>query len=328
MTIQSNRVIKKIKSISRRTMMLGGIGILILSVLLVFWLINSSVLSVEVAPVHYGSLVSTFETKGRLQSRSEIEIQSKESGLISRLLVARGEKILANAPLVEYDIEDLRKQYGLSKALYKLGGESKNNFLKFKKRIENYDLVSPFNAVVLDTYVGSGYSVKPGDRIVKLADQDQLQVMAEVDETDVSRIKVDQKVEITSESARDKSLVGKVSSVDHAASFHENRSFFRVIVELQDVPDSFRLQLGSQVTLRITTDEKETQYIPLVGLVMKDNRSYVWKSNGSRAQLQEVQTGIFNTQFVEILNGVSKDDRIILDHYKLKPGARISVSKR
>ena len=314
-------LLRKIKT--KPAILAGGGFVLFLFV--IFSVVNSSVLKVEGVPVRYGMLVSTFETKGQLQSKNEIEIQSKESGLISQLLVLKGESVLANTPLVEYDVEEVQKKYELSKILYELGGESKNNFLKLQKQIDNYNLVAPFNAVILETYVQAGNWVTAGSRIVKLADQDHLQALVEVDEADLGRIRVGQRVDLTGESVSDTSFSGGVTSIDQAASFHENRAFFRVIVDLEEVPSS--VQLGSQLVLRIVTDEKSTLYIPLAALVMKGDKSYVWKNKGNRARLEEVKTGIFNTQSVEILSGVAKDDLVILDNHHLKQGTRISILK-
>jgi HlyD family secretion protein len=80
-------------------------------------------------------------------------------------------------------------------------------------------LISPLNGMVLSENIEPGEFVSPGTPIITLGDLSRVYLRAYINETDLGRIKVGQKVRIISDTFPNKSYEGKITFIASQAEF-------------------------------------------------------------------------------------------------------------
>ena len=96
----------------------------------------------------------------------------------------------------------------------KSSAEKADSELKFyQASLKDYTLKSPFNGVVTDKFRNVGEAVDVGTPVLELVNPDKLRIRAELEETDVGKVKEGQSVEITTDAYKDKIYKGTVYKV-------------------------------------------------------------------------------------------------------------------
>jgi multidrug resistance efflux pump len=83
----------------------------------------------------------------------------------------------------------------------------------YQASLEDYTLKSPFNGVVTDKFRNVGEAVDVGTPVLELVNPDKLRIRAELEETDVGKVKEGQSVEVTTDAYKEKIYKGTVYRV-------------------------------------------------------------------------------------------------------------------
>jgi RND family efflux transporter MFP subunit len=146
-----------------------------------------------------------------------------------------------------------------------------------------------------------------------------LQVVAEVNEEDIPRVRVGQTVLFRTDAFAGQQLEGKVREITPMGDVAAKT--FRIKAAL---PDDTPLQPGMSVEANIVTRQKPNALlIPADAL----QGSAVFVLQGSRARKREIRIGIRGTRQVEVLSGLKEGERVASPAPTgLEDGARVRVT--
>jgi len=164
----------------------------------------------------------------------------------------RVSRLFNNRSLTKRDLDNAKTNYDIAVAELKLAQVS----------LENTYLKSPIDGIVIQKAAEAGNLLEPGQVAIAIADIDHAWVSANVEETKISKIKVDQLVQISLDEGG--SLTGRVSEINVATASQfsllpaENASgnYTKVVqkipikVALDPHPGRI-LKAGQSVTIRI-----------------------------------------------------------------------------
>lgn len=178
---------------------------------------------------------------------TEIDISSKISGRVAALPFDEGDTVKKDDLLVRLEFDELSAQknsalanlvnaesnYRRVKGLYETGSVSRREFDNAeavyrvaRAALENVNaaikyavIYSPINGILLDRNIEPGEMAFPGSAILTVADLTRTWMYIYVNEVDLGRIKVGQKVIVTVDSFPDKKFEGKVVSISNKAEF-------------------------------------------------------------------------------------------------------------
>lgn len=88
-----------------------------------------------------------------------------------------------------------------------------------KTRVEYATLVAPFAGVVLAEHLEPGEHVNPGTPVVTLGALEQVWLRAYINETDLGRVQLGQRVEVSTDTFADRRYTGRVSFIASEAEF-------------------------------------------------------------------------------------------------------------
>lgn len=186
---------------------------------------------------------------------------------------------------------------------------------------ENYTITAPISGTVITKNTKAGDKISAnGNAAATLAviyDLSQLTFEMSVDELDVQSVKVGQAVEITADAWEGRTFSGTVTNVSLASSYSNGVTNYPVTVTL-DASDG--LLPGMNVDGNIIISEAQDVLTVPVDCLMRGNRVYVKDESVTEAsgavpagfRAVEVETGLMNDDYVEIVSGLSEGDEVYI----------------
>lgn len=174
-------------------------------------------------------------------------------------------------------------------------------------RLDQQQLKSPVDGVVLDRPTSQGTRVAINEVIMRVADvrPEKLVMRAAVDEEDITSVHLGQKVIMTLYAFDRARFEGRVRTI--YAEADANRRTFEVDITFLQPSD--RLQPGMTGELAFVVDEKDKAMI-VPAQAVRDGFVYVVR-NGRIVKL-EPRIGVAAVDRVEIVSGIDPDDRVII----------------
>jgi HlyD family secretion protein len=162
--------------------------------------------------------------------------------------------------------------------------------------------------------------------IAEIADLSQMEVLTDIDETEVAKIHREQEALIKVDAYPDTILTGTVREIALVTSERrEAGRNYRVIVSLLNTPAWLRLGMTSTVDF-IIQEKKGILCLPADAILQKENRSAVFVVEEGKLREKEVKTGIGDEEYLEVISGVTSGEQVVTgDLSKLHQGERVTV---
>lgn len=187
--------------------------------------------------------------------------------------------------------------------------------------MQNFTITAPEDGMLIYKKGWDGKPLKEGSQIsawdpvvATLPDLSSMNSITYINEVDIRRIAIGQKVDIGLDAFPDKRLTGVVSRVANVGEQRPNSDakVFQVTVAIDEIDSSLRPGMTTSNTI-YTTVIPEAIFVPLECLHnFQDSITYVFKKVGLNYQKQEVQVGQTNANSAQILLGLNKDDKLYL----------------
>src|SRR5262249_53194260 len=108
-------------------------------------------------------------------------------------------------------------------------------------------LIAPIDGEVIVKAVNPGQTVTPTDDVIVLSDR--LIVQAQVDETDIGKVKIGQTVDITLDAYPDIQLTATVNHIYYESKIVNNVTMYAVDLLPDHIPDVFRSGMSANVQI-------------------------------------------------------------------------------
>lgn len=247
-------------------------------------------------------------------------------------------KFEAKAKQREQEINFKKEELALEQASQKIETQKIINQSKIKKaelKIEQAEMqlerqkqnsadltiTSPGDGLVVlkETYgqngpakIKIGDTPWPGMDILEIPDLSQMKVMAQLNEMNISRVSVGQKVLIEIDALPGKKFYGMVSYVAALAKRKRGSNIKVFDIEILIDKSGEQLRPGMTAQCRIITEQiKDKMYIPLESVFFKNDTTIVYTKKGDFRECP-VKTGVQNDNYVVIEQGLNPDDEIAL----------------
>ncbi len=181
--------------------------------------------------------------------------------------------------------------------------ESKSRMSAQKVRIDALVLRAPLDGMVLRRDGEVGEIVGPTDVLFWVGPPAPMQVVAEINEEEITRIAAGQKAFLRSEAFPEQALRATVSQITPKGD--PTRKTFRVYLRL---PSDTPLRIGMTVEVNIVYHEKPAAIVVPAEAVIGNAVQVV---NGGKIQRVPVTVGIRGSRNVEIMGSVSKDTTVL-----------------
>ncbi len=222
--------------------------------------------------------------------------------------------------------------------------------VRARDQLSKTTIVSPLEGIItqLPVNVGEiaivGVQNQPGTVLMTIGDMSVITAEVKVDETDIVNVKVGQVARVRVDALGDRELVGTVSEIGNsaitktsgisntAANVQEAKDF-KVVVTLDSPPPDLRPGLSSTATI-VTATRDNVLTIPIQAVTIREEESALEARSTNRrgggiekegvfvvdngvARFREVKTGIVGTTDLELLEGLSEGEEIVIGPYQV-----------
>lgn len=289
--------------------------------------------------------VESVEVSSKITARVK-QVLVKENDTVTQgqtVALLDGKDYETQKEQAEFTLQNAKTIYDRTNYLYNIGAKSKEdldnaqyNYDTAQSKLEEAEsnlsetvIVSPMDGVVIGEPVTDGTMAVQGNSnptvIMRIADLSRKQIFAKVDETDIGSVRVGQKATFTVDVYNGKTFtatVSKISQTDMDNSWNISNSssssssssaaviYYSVTLDVDDPEGLLMPSMTARVEIE-TANKDSALAVPLSALKTDKNGTYVIviKDDGT-TENRYVETGIYGDEFVEIINGLSENEKV------------------
>ncbi len=295
--------------------------------------------------VESGNIKDTLELSGKVTAEGMALLRFPTGGLVTYLGAKEGDTVKKWQTLASIDNRQLQKTLEQKLNLYSiqrgnfeqtiddndnsvpdadLGRELKRILAQNQYQLENTvkdveyldlslkltRLSTPISGILVKSPIKtSGVNVLATDTWIVI-DPNSLYFSADLDETELKRVSVGLPVEIKLDAYPDKTINTAVSSIAYTPKETTSGTVYEIKLGIPagDLAD-LRLGLNGSATV-ILKEKKGILRLPSSALTFEGAKSSVYIKNGDDYELRELELGIENDGFVEIIKGLTQDEKV------------------
>ncbi|PIQ88958.1 MAG: RND transporter [Candidatus Omnitrophica bacterium CG11_big_fil_rev_8_21_14_0_20_42_13] len=262
----------------------------------------------EISPAR-GAIQSVISTTGTVLPKNRLEVKPPVGGRAEELLVKEGDKIKVGQTLAW--ISSTERAALLDAAR----GKGEEELKYWQDTYKAIPLISPIDGEVIVAKTQAGQTITTADAVVVLSDQ--LITRAQVDETDIGKVKEGQSAVITLDAYPDVKIKGAVEHIYYESKTVNNVTIYEVDVTPDEVPEFFRSGMNAAIDFKTKTSDNALLLPQEAVRREKDSAWVLVKEAGSKEPIKSrVELGISDDKNVEIISGLSEDDIVVVDSKK------------
>ena len=297
-----------------------------------------------------------YNVNGVVEAVNEAYISPEIGGTIKIIKITEGQRVkkndllaVLNSGVLESTISELKNSLELAKTLFnkraglwdkKIGSEiqyleAKNQKESLEKKIKTLNeqlgmtiVRAPFNGIIDNIDKKRGELAVPGLPIMQIVDISKVYIKADVSESYLSKIKIDDETTITFPSYPGMLRKGKILRVGTVIN-PQNRTF-EVTVLIENYNELLKPNIVAVIELRDFYNVK-AMIVPSI-IVKNDNSgSYLYRikntENGLVSEKVYVKPGMVNKDMIMIKSGIEFGDEVIMKGYNfVKNGSLVKIA--
>jgi len=283
-----NTLFQRLKSIKWTFKKIALLGIILIMIILILIPggkdknVNPVTAGIHTAFVDRGPIVQTIEGTGILQPSERFVFKAKTDGIVEQVFVTEGSQVKAGDLLLQISNEKVAAQIRQALLQWELEQKQLNKLLNpetnsaevrsAQLKVEQYKIAlaekqeeldkltikAPYNGTILKYNLQVGQRVSVGQKAVQFATSDEVEVVAQFDEKDISSITAGMEVNVYVKGLN-KTLKGKVKEVAFTGDTSSGK--FEVIIELLELDESIRQGMQTYNTVIIANDPKQDIFL-------------------------------------------------------------------
>lgn len=337
------KIAKIAKKLIRHKLLLAlPAGAVVISIVL---LSRSSGTEVETATVSVNSITSEITASGKVQSQNSATLMFSTSGKIAAVYLKEGDHIAKGRAIASLEAEPFlvalrQAQQEVNKAdavlsqvydeqkkqtaaenfdqkIRRTNAETAKNQAYDSMRKAEFDaahaiIYSPQDGVITKINFQSGQQVNQTSEFGQVNDLTNIEFAAEVDETDIGRVKLGQKAIITLDAYSSEPIEASVTYIaDTATTTSTGATAFVVKISLpQDT--KYKIGMGGEANV-VTKEKSNVLTIPLSAII---DEKYVYIQDGKTYSKKEIILGIESDTEVEIVSGLTAGQSIVTSGFE------------
>jgi membrane fusion protein, macrolide-specific efflux system len=264
----------------------------------------------EIKPV-YGNIRNLITATGTVEPQNRLEMKPAISGRIEEILVQEGDVVKKGQTLALMSSQDRA-------ALLDAAALQDEQSLKYWSEVyKKVPLTAPIDGEVIVRAVEPGQSVTTATAILVLSDR--LIINAQVDETDIGKVKIGQAVIITLDAYPSIEIKGKVDHIAYESNLVNNVTIYEVDILPEQVPDFFRSGMSANVAI-VEKAKDNVLLIPNDALIKEKEESFVRLAGapGAPGEMRKISLGMSDDMHTEVVSGLDPNDTIIAESKSFK----------
>ncbi|MGD8778354.1 MAG: efflux RND transporter periplasmic adaptor subunit [Ignavibacteria bacterium] len=226
--------------------------------------------------------------------------------------LTRAKELFGRKVISDQQLEKALQNFDLSCAKLK---QAEADYSHAALQLSYTEITSPISGVVSSITTQKGETVAASfaaPTFVTIIDLKRLELWAYVDETDIGRIKPDQKVLFTVDTYPGELFDGTVETIYPKAEITNNVVNYITVIKIKHREDKI-LRPEMTANAQIFMDLKEDILtIPKRAVKSENGKMFVNVLNNESVEKRFIKTGISDKKYYEVLSGLAEKDKVIL----------------
>jgi HlyD family secretion protein len=301
--------------------------------------------------VERGDIQAVVSATGTISPVNMVDVSSKITGLITEVKVNENDQVKTGQVLILLDDSRLKSTVAQAEArlvnataslkrtrqLASIGAFSTQQLDSAEmdynvaqasyddavSQLEDTEIKAPIDGLVIGKPIPAGQTVAPGIAnpmvLLTIADMSKMQISVQVDESDIGKVVVGQKVTFTVDSYPGKTFTGIVSNVSKKASVQQNVVYYPVTVDIDEPEGLLKPTMTARVTINVG-ESKNTLIIPLSAVKENKGQQFVQVMVDGKPQNRPVKLGLASDDKTEVLSGLADGEQILMPSSKQQQG--------
>ncbi|HVR84372.1 MAG TPA: efflux RND transporter periplasmic adaptor subunit [Planctomycetota bacterium] len=283
--------------------------------------------TLEWVGIEVGSKVKKGDVIGRIANADiAAQVEEAKAALVDAdREYERWKKIVENGIEPKERLDRADTQLQLAKARLK---KSEADF--------EYSLIrAPFDGVVVRRSAQAGENVGPagtvqsGGSLCTLIDRNSLEMVADVNETNIAKVQVGQKTEVATEARPDRKYQGEVRQIVPTAD--RTKGIVQVKIRLLDPDDALLPEMASRAAFlrdKAVAGAPRKLIAPRGSIRDRGGRTVVFIVEGGRVRLQAVEAGAEGEDGTEILRGLQGGEEVVTGGATVDDGGEVRPKEK
>jgi RND family efflux transporter MFP subunit len=212
-------------------------------------------------------------------------------------------------------------------------GRQQNQLKNIQEVMASFTIKAPSAGMVIYVREWNGKKKGVGSQwsawdptVATLPDLSQMESQTYINEVDVRKLALGQKVQITLDADPSKKLDGTVTAIANVGEQRPNQDskVFEVKVQVTKPDTTLRPGMTTANAIEVASIPN-VMSIPLEAVTNEGGFSYVYKKNGNRVVKQMIEGGTTNDNEMVVKQGLTKDDRVLLAAPTDKVGIKTEI---
>ncbi len=245
----------------------------------------------------------SLKATGSILPQNRLTIKSPVAGRLEKLFYKEGNKVRKKS-VIGY--VSSTERITLIDAAEALEGEKSKEWEEVYKPTP---LISPISGTLIARLIEPGQTVTTQDVIAVISNK--LMCRAEVDETDVAKIRVGLNAQIILDAYSDTKIDAKVAHIAFEARTVNNVTIYDVDVVPNEISDFMRSGMTAEVEF-LLSEPKEEIAIPSDAIQYEENKTFVLTKDKGKVVKKEIVIGGTDCGKTKVLSGINEGEEILI----------------
>jgi len=193
-------------------------------------------------------------------------------------------------------------------------------------QLKNTQITAPISGKVTSISVSSGEMISPSVPLLSIIDVSRIFVKVGISEKDISKIEIGQKVDLGLDAFPEEKFQGEV--VSKGVAVDQISKTLEVKIEILQPEVDIPVGIFARGDILVKTNQ-DALIVPSSALTRKQDGIYVYVVEEGRARQKEVVLGIIQGERIEVLDGLSEGEEIVvLGNQELQDGLKVDIQSK
>ena len=225
-------------------------------------------------------------------------------------------EMLFNDKLISQELyEDTKTEFSLAKNAL---DRSKKELNLVEDRLTKTKISAPFDCTVLTRPVSVGQAVSgsggfnSGTEVMSIANLTDMVVNAHINQSDITRVKVDQEVAIVVESVPGLQITGQVERIAPQTTLKNNIKGYGVRIALKQLDQRVMPGMTANVSIPVSS-ATDALAVPLAAIFTEMGERFVFVLKSEKYERRSVEVGVYDYDFAEVVAGLNAGEVVSLE---------------
>jgi len=265
-----------------------------------------------------GDVDATILSTGVVQPRNRLEIKPPIAGRAEQVLVQEGERVTKGQIMAWMSSTERAALIDAARA------RGPEELKRWEELYRPTPVLAPIDGTIILRSVEPGQTFTGSDAVFVMSDR--LTIKAQVDETDISRIRLRQHAQLMLDAYPNQTFAGAVDQIAYDAKNVNNVTTYQVDVLPKKAPSFMRSGMTANVRF-VTESRQDVLLVPSEAVKSRGSKTTVRLAAASpddQPDEKEIKIGLTDGRVTEVLDGLKENDKVLVLKLRTGGGKRSS----